>query len=130
MNELFDRVAGWASDVVSRAPFFVFCVLSIVIWLPSLPLFKDPEAWQLPINTFTTVVTFLLVALLQNSQRRTELAMHRKLDAIADGLADLMQQTSEAGGRDVAEDVTELRQAAGIEMESSDGRRQSESART
>lgn len=130
MNELFDRVAGWASDVVSRAPFFVFCVLSIAIWLPSLPLFEDSEAWQLPINTFTTVVTFLLVALLQNSQRRTELAMHRKLDAIADGLADLMQQSSEADGRDIEADVAELRQAAGIEMESSDDEDESEAART
>lgn len=46
--------------------------------------------------------------------------MHRKLDAIADGLADLMQQTSEAGGRDVEHDVAELRQAAGIERESTD----------
>jgi low affinity Fe/Cu permease len=92
MNEVFDRVAGWTSDVVSRAPFFVFCVLTIAIWAPSLPLFKDTESWQLPINTFTTVVTFLLVALLQNSQRRSELAMHRKLDAISDGLADLMHQ--------------------------------------
>ncbi len=124
MNELFDRIAGWTSDLVSRAPFFVFCILTIAIWAPSLPLFKDTESWQLPINTFTTVVTFLLVALLQNSQRRTELAMQRKLDAISDGLADLMHQTSEASGQDVERDIAKLRQAAGIDMESSDGQNQ------
>jgi low affinity Fe/Cu permease len=124
MNEMFDRIAGWTSDVVSKAPFFVFCVLTIAIWAPSLPFFKDTESWQLPINTFTTVVTFLLVALLQNSQRRTELAIHRKLDAISDGLADLMQQTSEASGQDVERDIAELREAAGIEMESSDDQHQ------
>jgi low affinity Fe/Cu permease len=124
MNELFDRIAGRTSDVVSRAPFFVFCVLSIAIWAPSLPLFNDTESWQLPINTFTTVVTFLLVALLQNSQRRTELAMHRKLDAISEGLADLMHQTSEASGKDVERDIVKLRQAAGTEMASSDGQEQ------
>lgn len=130
MEKWFDRVAEWAADVVSRAPFFVFCVLSILIWLPSLPLFKDTESWQLPINTFTTVVTFLLVALLQNSQRRTELAMHRKLDALAGGLADLMQQSSEAAGRDVDKDVAELRRAAGIEMESTDGAGDAQPARS
>lgn len=87
----FDRFAERASQLVSRAWFFVGCVLLVVIWAPSLPLFGSVDTWQLIINTATTIVTFLLVALLQNSQRRAETAMNRKLDATADGLADTME---------------------------------------
>jgi low affinity Fe/Cu permease len=117
MNKAFDRIASWVADIVSRAPFFLFCVLLIVIWVPSFPLFSSPEAWQLPINTITTIITFLLVALLQNTERRTEGALTRKLDAIADALADLMFHTGEATGRDIDRDIKELREAAQVEME-------------
>lgn len=120
MNELFDRVATWCAKLVGRAPFFIFCLLSIVIWMPSFPLFDSLDAWQLPINTFTTVVTFLLVALLQNTQGRTERALNRKLDAIADGLADVMDHLADGDETDLDDDIDELRNAAGVEMEPSD----------
>jgi low affinity Fe/Cu permease len=68
--DFFDRFAEAASRFVSRAAFFVFCVLLVVIWAPSLPVFKSVDTWQLIINTVTTIITFLLVALLQNSQWR------------------------------------------------------------
>jgi hypothetical protein len=111
---VFDRFAGRASSVASRAPFFAFCVLLVLIWLPSYFLLKDLDTWQLIINTMTTIVTFLMVALLQNSQYRTDEATQHKLNAIADGLADLMEHFADEGGH-LAHDVGELKRAVGIE---------------
>ena len=93
-RSLFDRFAGWSARFVSKAPFFAFCVLLVVIWAPSYLLVGNLDTYQLIINTPTTVITFLLVALLHNTQRRSELAVQKKLDAIADGLSDLMEHFS------------------------------------
>src|SRR2546426_11693271 len=86
----FDRFAGWAAVIASRAPFFFFCVLLVVIWAPTKLLGLNIDTWQLIINTITTIITFLMVALLQNSQTRADQATQHKLNAIADALADLM----------------------------------------
>ncbi len=71
-------------------------------------------SWQLVINTLTTIVTFLVVALLQNSQTRADKAIQHKLNGIADGLADLME---ELGGDkpQLLQDAEELRAAVGLE---------------
>jgi low affinity Fe/Cu permease len=111
---MFDRFAERASDFVSHAVFFLACVALIVIWAPSYFAFGSLDTWQLVINTATTIVTFLLVALLQNSQRRNEVAMHEKLDALADGLADLMEDIAPDNKR-LQGDMRELREAVGIE---------------
>jgi low affinity Fe/Cu permease len=113
-NGLFDRFAEAASEVASHARFFVACVLLVVLWVPSYFLFGSVDTWQLVINTATTIVTFLMVALLQNAQRRSDLAMHAKLDAIADGLADFMEH-SVPDDAALQEDMRELRAAVGIE---------------
>jgi low affinity Fe/Cu permease len=110
----FDRFADAASRIVSRGVFFSACVLLVVIWVPSYFLIGNTNTWQLVINTATTIVTFLLVALLQNSQQRFEGAVQKKLDALADGLADLMEQVGESAGGD----VRELRETVGLETES------------
>ena len=112
----FDRFAGLASEMVGRAAFFAFCVLLIVVWAPSILLLHDVDTWQLIINTATTIITFLMVALLQNSQTRNDQAVHHKLNAIADGLSDLMVQIdSGLPDRDVRQDIAELRAAIGLE---------------
>jgi low affinity Fe/Cu permease len=114
----FDRFAGGASLVASRAVFFAFCVLLIVVWAPSVLVLGSVDTWQLIINTATTIITFLMVALLQNSQTRSDQAVQHKLNAIADGLADVMAQMASAAmgeGRDLASDVKELRAAVGLE---------------
>ena len=110
----FDRFAGKASEMVARAPFFAFCVVLVVIWLPSYFAFKNVDTWQLIINTVTTIVTFLLVALLQNSQRRSDEALQDKLNAIADGIADVLAG-QRGDNRDVSADIQQLRQAVGLE---------------
>lgn len=78
----FDRFADWTENRVASATFFTCCVLLVVVWLPSIFLMRSVDTWQLIINTITTIVTFLLVALLQNTQRRFELEVHEKLDRL------------------------------------------------
>ena len=110
----FDGFAERSADITGGGVFFTACVLLVVLWAPSYFIFRDLNTWQLVINTATTIVTFLLVALLQNSQRRSELAVNQKLDALADGLADLMHHV----GKDDPElhkDMDELRAAVGVE---------------
>ena len=114
---VFDRFAWSTSNFVSRAPFFAFCMALVVLWAPSYPLVRNFDTWQLLINTPTTILTFLLVAVLQNSQRRTEHALHHKLDALAYGMADLMEHflpSDEDKEEDLATDMRELRQAVGL----------------
>jgi low affinity Fe/Cu permease len=114
----FDRFASAANHFVSRALFFSLCLLLVVIWLPSYFLFGSVDTWQLIINTITTIVTFLLVALLQNTQTRADAAIQQKLNAIADGLADLMEASSTDNDK-LRQDTRELRQAVGLEKRQS-----------
>ncbi len=93
-NGYFDRFAQRCAEFVSKKPFFTFCVALVLVWAPTF-LFMDFDTWQLLINTPTTMITFLLVALLQNTQRRGEQAINKKLDAIADSIADLMNHFAE-----------------------------------
>jgi low affinity Fe/Cu permease len=110
---IFDRFAEAASEFTSHAVFFIGCALVVLLWLPSYFLIGNLNTWQLIINTLTTIITFLLVALLQNSQRRSEHAVTAKLDALVDGLADLV---STLGDDTFDSDVKELRAAAAGEQ--------------
>ena len=121
----FDSFAAWTAGLASRAPFFAFCLLLVILWLVqgailiattgSLHHFLDSQ-YQLEINTTTTIITFLMVALLQNSQTRADQAIQHKLNAIADGLADLMEHIAEqTPDSALNEDIKELRAAVGLE---------------
>lgn len=112
----FDRFAGYAAHGASRAVFFFLCVALLAIWVPSIVIIRDIDTWQLVINTATTIVTFLMVALLQNSQTRSDQAVQHKLNAIADALSDLMAHLADNDEeRDLEHDVVELRTAVGLE---------------
>jgi low affinity Fe/Cu permease len=112
----FDRFAEGASRVASRAWFFCFCVLLVVLWAPSILLLRDIDTWQLIINTLTTIITFLMVALLQNSQTRADQALQHKLNAIAEMLSDLAKEDG------LGTDAAELRAAVGLEDRESTSR--------
>jgi low affinity Fe/Cu permease len=87
----------------------------------SFSAFLDGE-YQLEINTTTTIITFLMVALLQNSQTRSDKALQHKLNAIANGIADLMDHLSERDDDDdLRDDIKELRLAVGLERIESTG---------
>jgi low affinity Fe/Cu permease len=122
---VFDRFAGAAATWASRAPFFAFSLLLVVLWLiegafriaaaGKASAFLD-QTYQLQINTLTTIVTFLLVALLQNTQTRADDAVQHKLNAIADALADFMASSAERSGNEkLQDDLRELRAAVGLE---------------
>lgn len=117
---VFDRFATGASDFVSRAWFFLACVLLVVLWAPSIVILGSLDTWQLIINTVTTIVTFLLVALLQNTQKRSEDAMQQKLNAIAIGLADMMGELAH-DHPELEEHRRQLGQAIGLEDRESTG---------
>ena len=112
---LFDRLAQASVDFVSRGAFFGACLLIVLVWIPSYLVFRNVDTWQLVINTATTIVTFLLVALLQNSARRSDRAIHHKLDALADGLADLMEHQVSGDAADLERDIGDLKDAVGLE---------------
>jgi len=79
---LFTRFARVASTAAGRPITFIAAVLIIVVWALSGPLFGFSDTWQLVINTGTTIVTFLMVFLIQNTQNRDTEALQIKLDEI------------------------------------------------
>jgi hypothetical protein len=109
----FDRFATATANFASRAWFFAACLLLVVVWAPTI-IFFTIDTWQLIINTATTIVTFLLVALLQNTQTRADAAVQHKLNAIAEGLSDLMRHVGQ-GDEQLTQDCRELRTAVGLE---------------
>jgi low affinity Fe/Cu permease len=94
----FDRFAEAVSQFVSKGWFFTAAVIVVLLWFPTLLLIPSIDTWQLVINTLTSVLAFLLIALLQNSERRYDEALHRKIDAISAGLAEVMDRIEEREG--------------------------------
>ncbi len=82
MNELFRKFSHRTSEAVGSPYVFVMAVVVIVVWGLSGPLFHFSDTWQLVINTSTTIVTFLMVFLIQNTQNRDAKAIHLKLDEL------------------------------------------------
>jgi low affinity Fe/Cu permease len=110
----FDRLASAISAFVAKSYFFLACVVIVVLWAPSILVIRTVDTWQLIINTLTTIVTFLLVALLQNTQYRADQALQKKLNAIIEALADVMEALAEQDPT-LPSDVKELRRASGLE---------------
>ena len=82
MRDLFRKFAQAASHAVGSPWAFIIAVLIIVVWGASGPLFGYSDTWQLVINTGTTIVTFLMVFLIQNTQNRDTIAIQIKLDEL------------------------------------------------
>ena len=81
-SKLFAGLAKVTSREVGRAWVFAFALIAIVVWAVTGPLFNFSDTWQLVINTGTTIVTFLMVFLIQNSQNRDSAAIQVKLDEL------------------------------------------------
>ena len=78
----FTRFAKWAARATGRPGTFIGAVLIIMLWALTGPIFDFSDTWQLVINTSTTIVTFLMVFLIQNTQNRDTEAMQIKLDEL------------------------------------------------
>jgi low affinity Fe/Cu permease len=77
-SELATRMSGWAGST----PAFLIAVMVVVIWAVSGPIFQFSNTWQLVINTGTTIVTFLMVFLIQRAQNKDSLAVQLKLNEL------------------------------------------------
>ena len=82
MDRVFTRIASAIAFLAGRPLAFIVALLVIVVWAVTGPLFDWSDTWQLVINTGTTIVTFLMVFLIQNSQNRDAAAMQAKLDEL------------------------------------------------
>ena len=101
-RDRFRQFARWVSELVGTPNAFVAALALIVLWIFSGPIFHFSDTWQLVINTTTTIITFLMVFLIQNSQNRDSRAFHLKLDELIKGvrgarteLVDLEELTDE-----------------------------------
>jgi len=88
MENYFERVANAISRAMGRPLTFVLCLLLVIVWAASGPVFHFSDTWQLVINTGTTIVTFLMVFLIQNSQNREGQAVQAKLDELIRAVQD------------------------------------------
>jgi low affinity Fe/Cu permease len=82
MSDLFSQAAHWTGQQCGRASVFMAAVVLIIAWAITGPVFHYSDTWQLIINTSTTIVTFLMVFLLQNTQNRDTAAIQLKLDEL------------------------------------------------
>jgi low affinity Fe/Cu permease len=82
LDEFFTRVSTWIADAAGQPATFVIALSTVIVWAVTGPLFAFSETWQLVINTGTTIVTFLMVFLIQNSANRDTAAMQAKLDEL------------------------------------------------
>lgn len=79
---MFSKFSRWLSLLLGKPLAFTIAFLSIIVWLITGPIFNYSDSWQLIINTATTIITFLMVFLIQNTQNRDVMAIHLKLDEI------------------------------------------------
>jgi low affinity Fe/Cu permease len=79
---LFARFARWVERQVGRSSTFLLAIAVVLLWAASGPIFGWSDTWQLVINTATTIVTFLMVFVIQNTQTRDTQAMQLKLDEL------------------------------------------------
>jgi low affinity Fe/Cu permease len=99
---------------VSRWPFFLICMGIVLAWFISAPLWPDLKQWQVAIHTVASVLSILLLVLLENAGRRTEEASHEKLNVLAEALAELMESHSRTDP-ELEEATRKLREAIGLE---------------
>ncbi len=81
-NHLFTRFAKWTAHITGKPITFISAVTIIIIWAITGPIFAFSDTWQLVINTGTTIITFLMVFLIQNTQNRDTEALQLKLDEL------------------------------------------------
>ena len=99
----FDRLASWAASASGKPSASIGAAVLVAIWGACGPYFHYSETWQLVINTGTTIVTFLMVFLIQSSQNRDSCAVHLKLDEIISAMK---------GAKDELMDLESLDQAS------------------
>ena len=106
MRAQFARLASWASHVAGTFWAFTFALAIVVVWAITGPFFHFSDTWQLVINTGTTIVTFLMVFLIQHAQNRDTRALHLKLNELVSAVARASNQVIDA--EDLSEDEIDV----------------------
>lgn len=86
LEDRFEKISDHAAFITGHPYHFLFAIFLLLSWAISGPFLHFSDTWQLMINTGTTVITWLLVILIQNSQNRNDAATHLKLDAIIESI--------------------------------------------
>src|SRR3954465_9025533 len=102
-DSLFTRFAKWTSRATGHPATFTTAVLIVLGWAVTGPIFGFSDTWQLVINTGTTIVTFLMVFLIQNSQNRDTIAIHVKLDELVRAVKEARNSVIDLENMDEAE---------------------------
>ena len=82
LDTLFTTIATWIAERTGQPSAFILALGVIIVWIVTGPIFNYSDTWQLIINTGTTIITFLMVFLIQNSQNRDTASMQAKLDEL------------------------------------------------
>lgn len=129
MDRVFTKIAGGIAAFAGQPLAFVFALALMILWGVSGPFFHYSDTWQLVVNTATTIVTFLMVFLIQNSQNRDGAAMQAKLD-------ELIRAFSDARGQFIGiehltdRQIQEIRTALEKDCKDGDGSADCDEART
>ncbi|KRF37319.1 low affinity iron permease family protein [Nocardioides sp. Soil805] len=110
----FERFVDAANQTVSRAPFFGVILVALVAWAVSKPLWASTTKWELALHTGSSILSLLLLVLLENAGRRSEEAAQEKLNVIAEALSDLMSHHARDSD-ELRDSVEKLREAVGLE---------------
>lgn len=105
----FNRVTTWAATASGSPTASIGAAVLVAVWAACGPVFHYSETWQLVINTGTTIVTFLMVFLIQSSQNRDSCAIHLKLDEIIGALKQANDELMDLEGLDQA-DLDKIRE--------------------
>jgi low affinity Fe/Cu permease len=129
-TSFFTRFAKWTSHAAGQPVAFALAIAALVVWAISGPLFGFSDTWQLVINTGTTIITFLMVFLIQNTQNRDSTAVHLKLDELIrvskgaqNALLDL-EELEESELEKMRQDYEKLAQIARSELQRRGGKKQ------
>jgi len=105
----FEKVAGTITQFTGSSPAFIIAVAFVIVWAATGPIFNYSETWQLVINTGTTIITFLMVFIIQHSQNKDTLALQLKLNELIYSISGASNKLVDA--EDLCEaDLKELRE--------------------
>jgi low affinity Fe/Cu permease len=121
MNEYFRKFAQCISEITGSPWAFILAASTIAIWIITGPFFSFSDTWQLVINTGTTIVTFLMVFLIQNTQNRDSKAIQLKLDELIRAVGDAnnsmidIEELSDKQLQQLQQSFRQMHDAAGTE---------------
>ena len=113
-RDAFEKFTEAVNEVVSRGPFFAIILGAIVLWGVSYPLWSSTTKWELALHTGSSILSLILLVLLENAGRRAEETAQEKLNVIAEALSDLMESRATEDPK-LDDSVRKLREAVGLE---------------